>query len=92
MKVMIVWTLLPGSAAESVEKFLAGDAATPEGVTLLGRWHRMDGAGGYTLYETNQPTQVFRAIVRWADLIEFEAHVVMEDGEIAPVLAEEFGK
>ena len=92
MKVMVVWTLLPGSAVESVDKFLAGDAATPEGVTLLGRWHRMDGAGGYTLYETNQPIQVFRAVVRWADLIEFETHVVLEDGEIGPVLAEEFAK
>jgi hypothetical protein len=52
----------------------------------------MDGAGGYTLYETDKPAQVFRAVVRWADLIEFETHVVMEDGEIGPVLAEEFAK
>lgn len=90
MRVMVAWSLLPGSAQEAMGKFLAGAAAPAEGVQLLGRWHRMDGTGGYSLYETDQPAQLYRGIVRWADLLDFDVQVVMEDGEVAPVIADEF--
>lgn len=92
MKVMVAWTVLPEGAKEAVGKFLSGVAEPPADTRILGRWHRMDGKGGYTLYEASDPAQVFRAIVRWAGLIEFDAPVVMEDHEAGPVLAEEFKK
>ena len=92
MKVMLEYAVLPGATAETIEKFLSGGIPTPDGVTLLGRWHHLSGGKGYTLYETDQPTQIYRSIVGWADLVEFEAYVVLEDAEIGKVLMEEFKK
>jgi len=48
MKFMSTWALLPGTVQESVDRFLAGEAAPVEGVTLLGRWHNIDCSGGWS--------------------------------------------
>ncbi len=53
MKFMSTWALLPGSVKTAAEQFLAGGGLEGEGVTLLGRWHKADCTGGFTLYESN---------------------------------------
>ena len=91
MKFMVSWTLSPGAAQEAAEKFLAGEGAPPEGVALLGRWHRVDGDGGFSLVETDRPEQLYRGAVQWADLLDIETYPVIEDEQAGPVLAETFG-
>jgi hypothetical protein len=53
MKFIGTWTLLPGSVKAAAEQFLAEGGGEPEDVTVLGRWHKVDGSGGFSLYETN---------------------------------------
>ena len=87
MKIMTTWSLKPGGFSEAVRRFLAGQAAPPEGVTLLGRWHAADLSIGFTLTETNDPTALYRSATPWADLLELKSYIVIEDSEAGPVLA-----
>jgi hypothetical protein len=87
MKIMTTWSLKPGGFSEAVQRFLAGEAAPPEGATLLGRWHSADLSIGFTLTETSDPTTIYRATAVWADLLDIKAYVVIEDNEAGPILA-----
>ncbi len=90
MKYLTSWTVSPGAVQEAVEKFLAGEGAPQEGVTLLGRWHRVDGSGGFALFETDRPEQLYKGAMLWSDLLEFETYPVIEDAQVAPILADVF--
>ena len=92
MKFMMTWAAFPGATKECVEKFLAGEAAPQEGVTLLGRWHKADCSGGFSLYETDNLVQAYKGGARWADLMELTIVPVLDDAEAGPVLAEQFGE
>jgi uncharacterized protein DUF3303 len=92
MKILTSWTVRPGAVREAVSRFLAGGGLPPEGVTLLGRWHKSDVSGGYTLYETSNPAALYAAAAEWAELLEIRNDLVVEDAEAGPVLAKIFGK
>jgi hypothetical protein len=92
MKFMSTWALVPGTVQEAVDRFLAGDAAPPEGVTLLGRWHNVDCSGGYSLYETDNLAALHKGALRWADLLEINTVAVIEDVEAGPNLTSVFKK
>ncbi|MGD0628326.1 MAG: DUF3303 family protein [Terracidiphilus sp.] len=92
MKFMTTWAALPGATHECVEKFLAGDGAPEEGVTLLGRWHNVDFSGGFSLSETDNAVLLYQGAAKWADLLELSIVPVIEDALAAPVLAAAFKK
>jgi hypothetical protein len=92
MKSILTWTVLPGKMKEAVDRFLSTGAPAQEGVTMLGRWHRADGSGGFALFESDRPEQLYRGAVQWADVLKFESHLVIEDAQAGPVLADEFKK
>jgi hypothetical protein len=92
MKLLVRWSLRPGAMKKAAQRFLAGEATAPEGVTLLGRWHKADGTGGYSLVETSNPTALYADAAKWTDELELSAEVVIEDGDAAPILAKAFGK
>lgn len=93
MKIMVTWSVRPGELQEAVSRFLAtGGVPKHEGVKMLGRWHRTDGNGGFTLYETDNVSSMYAGAVEWTDLMELDSYVVIEDAEAAPVLMKQFGK
>ena len=92
MKFMTTWALIPGSVAETATRFLAGEGAPTEGVTLLGRWHNVDCSGGFALYETDNAAALHQGAAKWADLIEISTAVVIEDAEAGASLAAVFKK
>jgi hypothetical protein len=81
MKFMTTWTLIPGSAKDAIAKFLAGEAAPQPNVKLLGRWHSVDGSGGWSLYETDSLAALHMGAAKWADLLEISTTAVIEDAE-----------
>jgi len=87
MKVMSMWSAKPGALPEAVRRFLAGLGDPGEGVTLLGRWHKTDFSGGFSLFETSDPAALYRSASRWADLMDITNSLVVEDGEAGPALA-----
>ncbi len=92
MKFMSTWSFPSGNVPEAAERFLAGEAAPPEGVVLLGRWHNVDLSGGFSLYETNDPAALYKGAVTWADLIDLNTVAVIEDADVGPILAATFKK
>ena len=87
MKFMTTWAVRPGARAEAVDRFLAGQGTPPEGVTLLGRWHKADASGGYSLTESANSQAIFESAAIWADILELHSTVVLEDDEAGPILA-----
>lgn len=92
MKFMSTWTVLPGAVREAVNRFLAGQGQPPEGVKLLGRWHKVDLSGGYVLFETSNPGAFYESAAVWADVLEIHTVPVVEDADAGPVLAKVFKK
>ena len=92
MKVMTTWIARPGALREAVDRFLAGQGAPGEGVTLLGRWHSVDLSIGFSLFETENPAALYQSAAPWAELMELKTVLVVEDGEAGPALASVFKK
>jgi hypothetical protein len=92
MKFISTWAAQPGTLKEAVGRFLAGQAQPPAGVTLLGRWHNVDCSGGYSLFETSNPVALYEAAAVWADILDINNELVIEDAEAGPILAKVFGK
>ena len=92
MKFMQTWTLIPGSVKDAAEQFLAGGGGEPEGVKLLGRWHNVDCSGGFSLFESDNAAAVHLGAAKWADLLEINTVVVIEDAEAGPNLVTVFKK
>lgn len=92
MKFMSTWRVLPGTLRDTVDRFLAGQGQPPEGVTLLGRWHRADCSGGFVLFETSNLAAFFESAAVWADVLEIHTVPVLEDDVAGPVLAKVFKK
>lgn len=92
MKIMVTWSVRPGAVKEAVNRFLSTGGSPSEGMKLLGRWHKTDSSGGFALYETDNPSAIAANSVFWTDVLETHDHVVIEDAEMAPVLANAFGK
>jgi uncharacterized protein DUF3303 len=86
MKFMGEWSLFPGMREHTIKRFLETGAPSPTGVKLLGRWHKSDLAGGYTLVEAESAKDMAAFSGEWSDLITLSIHPVMEDGDAAEVL------
>jgi hypothetical protein len=87
MKVMTTFSVRPGALREAATRFLAGDGAPLEGVTLLGRWSSVDLSQGFVLYETDDPAKLYRGAARWAELMEIKTLLVIEDADAGAALA-----
>ena len=92
MKVMSTWSVRPGKVSEVVARFLTTGAPGPKGVKLIGRWHKADMSGGFTLVESDDPKALYEGSAEWADLIEIHGSVVVDDAEAGAVLGKLFKK
>jgi hypothetical protein len=92
MKFLSSWILRPDTVPEAARRFLAGGGAPPAGVTLLGRWHRADASGGFSLFETNDPAALYAHAAEWAQFLDIQTVPVIEDADAAPVLAKLYGQ
>jgi hypothetical protein len=61
-------------------------------VTLLGRWHKADGSGGFALFETINPGAIFEWAAAWADVLEVSVVPVLEDADAGAIMAKVFKK
>jgi hypothetical protein len=92
MKVMSVFSIRPGCVPEATSRFLSGKATPPAGVKLLGRWHKTDASGGFSLFETDDPTALYEFAASWSDVLELQSTLVIEDADAGPVLGKIYGK
>lgn len=86
MKYLMQWSFPQTTFRQSVEKFLKTGGQPPPGVTLIGRWHGLNGKG-CAVVETSDPTALFGYIAEWLEYIPVEATPLVEDAEAAQALA-----
>ncbi|MDE3104599.1 MAG: DUF3303 family protein [Acidobacteriota bacterium] len=91
MKFVTTFTIRPGCHQEAVERLLGGKAPLPAGVTLIGRWFKTDGSGGFSVYETDDPSAMFANAVLWSDVLEVQSSAVVEGAVAASALAARYG-
>jgi hypothetical protein len=48
----------------------------PEGVKIIGEWTRLDGSGGYMLFETDKPDYTWTMM--WNDLLDMDIVPVLD--------------
>jgi uncharacterized protein DUF3303 len=92
MKFMHTWSLRPGKAAEVIARFLNTGAPAPSGNKIIGRWHKVDMSGGFLLTEADDPRALLESAAEWADLIDIQSSVVVEDADAGAVLGKLFKK
>ena len=92
MIVMSTYKIHPGCVPEAVSRFLSGKATPTSGIKILGRWHKTDLSGGYSLFETNDPAALYEFAASWAEVLEMDSTIVIEDADAATALAKIYGK
>jgi hypothetical protein len=91
MKFMISYDILPDKRDESGKRFLQTGGGPPSGVTMLGRYHRVGGLGGWVLAESKDLEALARWTHAWTDLLTFQITPVIEDEVAGKVLKEAVG-
>jgi hypothetical protein len=86
MILLIAWKVRPGQRDAAIQRFKETQGAPPPGVKMLNRWHRADGDGGLTIAESNDPQAVYKWAYQWGDVMELDAHPIIDDAEAAKVL------
>jgi hypothetical protein len=65
-----------GKREEIIERRLANGTGIPEGTKLIGEWSRLDGSGGFMLYEQDKPDYAWTMM--WNDLLDIEIIPVLD--------------
>ena len=87
MKFMITYEMSPENRSASGQRFLQTGGGPPAGVTMLGRWHRAAGLGGFVLCETSDPEAIANWVYQWNDLLKFDAVPLIDDEQVGRVLS-----
>jgi Protein of unknown function (DUF3303) len=90
MKFISTWTLRPEVRKEAIDNFLAGKAAPSAGVTILGRWHKADASGGFTLYESDSAEALYENAAFWSQFLEVHIVPVIEDAAAGATMTKLF--
>jgi Domain of unknown function (DUF3303) len=90
MKFMVAYSFEPAAFQVATKRFAETQGPPPSGIAMLGRWHSAVGHKGFTLAETSDAKALYAWILSWADLLSFEIVPVLEDAEVAEVLAQHF--
>ena len=56
------WTHSPSAKDTNIKKFMGTGGMPPEGVTMLSRYHNVDGTGGFAIVESDNAA----AMADWA--------------------------
>ena len=87
MKLIIEYSIHPDQRNSSGKRFLETGGGPPAGVTMLGRWHKVGGLGGYVLCETSDAEAAANWCAAWTDLLSFNVTPVLDDEQTGRVLA-----
>jgi len=90
MKFISMWTLRPEARKEAIDNFLAGKATPAAGVTTLGRWHKADASGGFTLYESNSAEALYETAAFWSQFLDVHIVPVIEDAAAGATMTKVF--
>lgn len=82
----VTYKVAPGQRNSAQERFKNTGALPPDGVTLKGRWHSINGDHGFNLAETSDIEAFGKWIQEWSDILIFDVTPVVTDEQIAKII------
>ena len=86
MTFVMIWDYPPELRDEIQARFKETGGPPPEGVKMVGRWHRIGGGQGVCIAETDDPAALATWAQDWSDLLAFEIYPAMDDQTTATVI------
>ena len=80
MKYISSWTVPQNTFNAAVARFLQTGGAPPKGVTMLGRWHGMDGRG-FAISKSTDAKAMYEWVAQWADVLQLTVTPCVEDAD-----------
>ncbi|MEC8694618.1 MAG: DUF3303 family protein [Pseudomonadota bacterium] len=80
------WTQTPEARDTMIKQFIATGAMPPEGVSMVSRYHILNGTGGSAILDTTDSAALADYALDWNGLIKIEFTAIMDDETISPVL------
>ena len=87
----LAWTHTPEARDTTVKQFMATGGMPPEGVSMLSRYHNLDGTGGFAIPDTTDSATLADYALDWNGLIRIEIIAIIDDETISSVLPKHFG-
>jgi Domain of unknown function (DUF3303) len=87
MQFMTIWTFRPEHSRAASDRFVETGGQPPDGVKMVARWHDVAGGRGFAIAEADDPAAISAWCRHWSDLLTFEIVPVINDEQLARVLA-----
>ena len=85
------WTHSPTARDSTIKKFMETGGMPPVGVTMLARYHHVDGTGGFAIAESESAAALADWSLEWNGMIPIHITPLMDDETIGNVLGKKFG-
>ena len=79
MQFMITYEIGPENRTASGKRFQKTGGLPPKGVTMLARWHKSAGLGGWVVCESSSAEAIADWMYQWNDLLRFDVEPVIND-------------
>jgi hypothetical protein len=89
MLFMTLYRIFPGKLDEAIARFGQIGGKTTPGVEQLGRWHDLGSLTGMTITRCDDASALARDELLWCDLMELQVRPVVDDKQLAALLAEQ---
>lgn len=83
----INWTYPPENRDAIQARFKETKGGPPDGVKMIGRWHRIGGGRGVCIAETDDAQAMAKWAQDWSDLMSMETYPVMDDAGAAQLIS-----
>ena len=90
MLFQFAWTHSPTARDATIKKFMETGGMPPEGVTMLSRYHNIDGTGGFAVVESDSAAALADWALEWNGMITINITQLMDDETIGGVLGNKF--
>ncbi len=82
----ITYHATPDVWNKTQQRFKETGAAPPPGVTMMGRWHSVQGHKGFIIAESADAEALAKWIQEWTDILSSEVTPVITDEQFARVI------
>lgn len=86
MLFIVKWNIPYAVRNEAIERFRQSGGLPPTGVKFIARYHYVDGSGGISIGETDDPIAMYRWSQEWGDLLVMDTRPVLDDGQVRKAL------
>jgi hypothetical protein len=85
VKFIVSYTIPQSTLRAAEARFLGTGGMPPANVTLIGRWHGMNG-NGVAIVETNDPKALYSWFADWLEFLPLNITPCLEDADAGAVL------